>query len=119
MTRIVSPARSADGRPVPPINGLPRPVPRTGTLAPWIACAVAAFVLLMLIFVLQNGQSSEVRFLGLRGQLPMGVAMLLAAVAGVLLVSVPAVARLVRARMLAGRVAPQTTISAEQTGPAA
>ncbi|MEV4628475.1 LapA family protein [Micromonospora sp. NPDC049523] len=119
MTRIVSPARSADGRPTKPINGRRRPLARTGTLAPWIASAIAAFVLLMLIFVLQNGQASQVHFLGLNGQLPMGVAMLLAAVAGVLLVSIPAVARLVRARMLAGRVAPETTIPAEPTGPVA
>jgi uncharacterized integral membrane protein len=116
MTRFVSPARSADGRPAPPINGQPRPAPRTGTVAPWVACGVAAFVLLLLIFVLQNGQSSDVHFLGMHGQLPTGVALLLAVVFGVLLVSVPAVARLLRSRLSTHRAAtPDITTGANST----
>jgi uncharacterized integral membrane protein len=83
-----------------------------------VACAVATVVLLMLIFVRQNGQPSDVHFLGAHGQLPMGVALLLAAVVGVLLVSVPAVARIIqlwtRSRR---RVLPDPTSHAESIGP--
>jgi hypothetical protein len=47
----------------------------------WVALVVAAFVLLLLlIFILQNGQRAQVSFLGAHGSLPMGVALLLATV---------------------------------------
>ncbi len=67
----------------------------------WVAAVVFAIVLLLLlIFVLQNGQRAEVSFLGAHGTLPMGVALLLAAVFGVLLVALPGTARIVQLRML-------------------
>ncbi|SCF25211.1 LapA family protein [Micromonospora mirobrigensis] len=70
----------------------------------WVAAVVFAFVLLLLlIFVLQNGQRAEVSFLGAHGTLPMGVALLLAAVFGVLLVALPGTARIVQLRMLGRR----------------
>ncbi|RKN41082.1 LapA family protein [Micromonospora endolithica] len=66
----------------------------------WVAAVVFAVVLLLLlIFVLQNGQRAEVSFLGAHGTLPMGVALLLAAVFGVLLVALPGTARIVQLRM--------------------
>ncbi|WP_409074325.1 lipopolysaccharide assembly protein LapA domain-containing protein [Micromonospora chalcea] len=69
----------------------------------WVAAVMFAFVLLLLlIFVLQNGQRVEVSFLGAHGTLPMGVALLLAAVFGVLLVALPGTARIVQLRMLGG-----------------
>ncbi|SFD14205.1 Uncharacterized integral membrane protein [Micromonospora sediminimaris] len=74
----------------------------------WVAAVVFAFVLLLLlIFVLQNGQRAEVSFLGAHGTLPMGVALLLAAVFGVLLVALPGTARIVQLRMLDRRPVPQ------------
>ena len=67
----------------------------------WVAAVVFAFVLLLLlIFVLQNGQRVDVSFLGIHGQLPLGVALLLAAVFGVVLVALPGTARIVQLRML-------------------
>jgi uncharacterized integral membrane protein len=70
----------------------------------WIALVVAAFVfLLLLIFILQNGQRAQVSFLGAHGHLPMGVALLLAAVFGVLLVALPGTARIIQLRMLGRR----------------
>ena len=70
----------------------------------WVALVVAAFVfLLLLIFILQNGQRAQVSFLGAHGHLPMGVALLLAAVFGVLLVALPGTARIVQLRMLGRR----------------
>jgi len=70
----------------------------------WVALVVAAFVfLLLLIFILQNGQRAQVSFLGAHGHLPMGVALLLAAVFGVLLVALPGTARIIQLRMLGRR----------------
>jgi uncharacterized integral membrane protein len=67
----------------------------------WVALVVAAFVfLLLLICILQNGQRAQVSFLGAHGRLPMGVALLLAAVFGVLLVALPGTIQL---RMLGRR----------------
>ncbi|MEV0425491.1 LapA family protein [Micromonospora sp. NPDC050495] len=63
----------------------------------------AVVLLLLLVFVLQNGQRAEVSFLGAHGTLPMGVALLLAAVSGVLLVALPGTARIVQLRMLGRR----------------
>jgi uncharacterized integral membrane protein len=69
-----------------------------------VVLLVAAFVLLLLlIFILQNGQRAEVSFFGAHGNLPMGVALLLAAIFGVLLVALPGTARIVQLRMLSRR----------------
>lgn len=72
----------------------------------WVALVVAALVLLLLlIFVLQNGQSAHVSFLGAHGSLPLGIALLLAAIAGVLIVAVPGSGRILQLRRLARRPA--------------
>ncbi|MEU4569253.1 lipopolysaccharide assembly protein LapA domain-containing protein [Micromonospora sp. NPDC023956] len=72
----------------------------------WVAAVLFAFVLLLLlIFVLQNGQRASVSFLGAHGHLPLGVALLLAAVFGILLVALPGTARIVQLRMLNRRPA--------------
>jgi len=93
--------RTAQGR-----RGLPRS--RAGGL--WVTVVTFALVLLLLmIFVLQNGERSDVRFLGAHGQLPMGVALLLAAIAGVLLVAVPVVVRIAQLRLAAARRAGRTS----------
>src|SRR5947208_15907765 len=79
-------------------------VPRSRMGGVWVALVVAAFVfLLLLIFILQNGQRAQVSFLGAHGHLPMGVALLLAAVFGVLLVALPGTARIIQLRMLGRR----------------
>jgi uncharacterized integral membrane protein len=79
-------------------------VPRSRMGGVWVAFVVAALVfLLLLIFILQNGQRAQVSFLGAHGQLPMGVALLLAAVFGVLLVALPGTARIIQLRMLGRR----------------
>lgn len=79
-------------------------VPRSRMGGVWVALVVAAFAfLLLLIFILQNGQRAQVSFLGPHGHLPMGVALLLAAVFGVLLVALPGTARIVQLRMLGRR----------------
>ena len=70
----------------------------------WVAAVVFALVLLLLlIFILENGQRAEVSFFGTHGHLPMGVALLLAAVFGVLLVALPGTARIIQLRLLSRR----------------
>ncbi|MEV0810599.1 LapA family protein [Micromonospora sp. NPDC050200] len=78
----------------PEINDRPRPVPPFRTAGSLVAfTAPAVVLLLLLIFILQNGQRTDVHFFGAQGQLPMGVALLLAAVFGVLLVTIQATMR--------------------------
>jgi uncharacterized integral membrane protein len=79
-------------------------VPRSRVGGVWVALVVAAVVfLLLLIFILQNGQRAQVSFLGAHGHLPIGVALLLAAVFGVLLVALPGTVRIIQLRMLGRR----------------
>ena len=60
----------------------------TRTSGVWVASiAFAVLLLLLLIFILQNNRSVPLRFLGFDGSMPLGVAMLLAAVLGALLVA--------------------------------
>ena len=66
----------------------------------WVAAVIFAVVLLvLLIFVLENGQRANVSFFGTHGHLPLGVALLLAATFGVLLVALPGTARIAQLRM--------------------
>lgn len=92
-------------RPLIEVNRATTPRSRVGGL--WVAAVVFAVVLLLLlIFVLQNGQRVAVSFLGADGTLPLGVALLLAAVFGVLLVALPGTARIVQLRLLDRRHRP-------------
>src|SRR2546421_7983493 len=100
-------------------------VPRTRTAGLWIASVLFAVVLLLLlIFILQNGQRAEVSFFGAHAHPPVGVALLLAAVFGILLVALPGTARIVQLRLLARRrsesaeVAPEPVASPAPTEPA-
>jgi len=79
-------------------------IKRTRTSGVWVAVAFFAVVLLfLLIFILQNGDEVSVSFLGAHGHLPLGVALLLAAVSGVLLVVLAATARISQLRTTARR----------------
>ena len=86
----------------------------------WVAAVLFALVLLLLlIFLLHTSQRAEVSFLGAHGHLPMGVALLLAAVFGILLVALPGTARIVQLRMLSRRRAatgPRTAPADEPAG---
>jgi uncharacterized integral membrane protein len=77
---------------------------RRGRLrALWIALASSALVLvLLLIFILENGQRVDVAYFGAHGHLPLGVALLFAAVFGNLVVLIPWAGRAMRLRA-AGR----------------
>lgn len=79
-------------------------VQRTRVGGLWIASALFAVVLLLLlIFILENGQRVDIGYFGAHGHLPLGVALLLAAVLGVLLVVIPGTGRIVQLRFVARR----------------
>jgi uncharacterized integral membrane protein len=79
-------------------------VERTRTGAVWVAVIAAAVVLLLLlIFILQNTEQVEVALFGANPNLPLGVALLLAAVLGALIVALIGTARIVQLRILARR----------------
>jgi uncharacterized integral membrane protein len=59
---------------------------------------LAAVVLVLLIFILENGQRASIGYFGAHGHLPLGGAVLLAAVGGALLVLIPGTARIIQLR---------------------
>jgi uncharacterized integral membrane protein len=62
-------------------------------------------LIVLLVFMLENTQSVKVSFFGADGHLPLGVALLLAAVGGAVLVALVAIARLAQLRLRARRAA--------------
>ncbi len=79
---------------------------RTGVL--WTGLILSALVLLfLLIFILQNNTPVQINFLTVSGTLPTGVALLLAAIAGLLLVAIPGGLRILQLRR-AARKGPRT-----------
>jgi lipopolysaccharide assembly protein A len=70
----------------------------------WFAVAVFGVVLLfLLIFILQNGRHVGISYLGMHGNLPLGVALLLAAVCGALLTVLAGAARISQLHAVARR----------------
>jgi uncharacterized integral membrane protein len=96
--------RPATGEPAPAQTApTSRPrntgVARTRISGSWVAVIIAVLVLVvLLIFILQNPTRTELTFLGATGTLPVGVAMLLAAVAGALLIALIGSARILQLR---------------------
>ena len=77
-------------------------IDRTRTGGLWVAAISAVVVIfLLLIFILQNGQQVEVALFGANPNLPLGVALLLAAVLGALIVALLGTARVVQLRHVA------------------
>ncbi|MGD0741804.1 MAG: lipopolysaccharide assembly protein LapA domain-containing protein [Acidimicrobiales bacterium] len=75
------------------------PLAVTRTSGYWIAVVVGLLVLLvLLVFILENGQTARVDFFGVHGHLPQGVALLLAAVIGGLFVALAGAARILQLR---------------------
>jgi lipopolysaccharide assembly protein A len=95
--------------PAAPPAAAPHPLPqhrikRTRTGGIWVAVGFfAVILLLLLIFILQNNTDVSVSYLGMHGHLPLGVALLLAAVCGVLLVMLAGTARIGQLRATARR----------------
>jgi uncharacterized integral membrane protein len=82
----------------------PEPVARSRTGVLWTGLILSALVLLvLLVFILQNSTPVQITFLGVSGTLPIGVALLLAAIAGLLLVAIPGGLRILQLRRAARR----------------
>jgi uncharacterized integral membrane protein len=100
-----SPAAPAQAAPpqTPPQTP-PLKIKRTRISGLWVAVGFFAVVLLLLlIFILQNGTTVQVSYMGAHGHLPLGVALLLSAVCGVLLVVLAGAARISQLRTVARR----------------
>ena len=68
----------------------------------WVVAALGAVILvLLLVFILQNGQRVEVHLFGAHLTAPLGVALLLAAALGLLLVVVPGAGRIIQLKRAA------------------
>jgi uncharacterized integral membrane protein len=97
-------APAEEGVPPPAGSWHPRHhvIKRTRIGGAWLASGLFSVVLLfLLIFILENGNRVEISYLGLHGHLPLGVALLLAAVLGMLLVAIPGTGRIVQLRATA------------------
>ena len=112
-----TPAQTAPAQTAPAQNGLARNGPaqtapalpqhkirRTRISGLWVSVGFFAVVLLLLlIFILQNGTKVDISYMGAHGHLPLGVALLLSAVCGVLLVVLAGAARISQLRAVARR----------------
>src|SRR5215471_14210947 len=68
----------------------------------WVVLTLFAVVLLLLlVFILENSQSVDIGYFGAHGHVPLGVALLLAAVLGILLAVIAWFGRGVRVRATA------------------
>lgn len=65
----------------------------------WVGLIVAAVLLIaLLIFIAQNQDTVTIRYFGLEGQAPLAIALLIAAIGGILLVAIPGTARIMQLR---------------------
>ena len=115
---VPEPAAPPPSHPLPPHR-----IKRTRTGGIWVAVGFfAVILLLLLIFILQNGQKVDISYMGMHGHLPLGVALLLAAVCGVLLVVLAGTARIGQLRATARRHrrvdAKRAAAAKEPVGPA-
>ena len=98
------PPQAAPPPATPPPATPPLKIKRTRISGLWIALGFFAVVLLLLlIFILQNGAKVDISYMGAHGHLPLGVALLLSAVCGVLLVVLAGAARISQLRTVARR----------------
>lgn len=99
-TGVETPRAETPGTPVPAPEA--RQVTRAGMV--WAAVACALVVLILLIaFILQNQEYVQVKFFGLTGSVPLGIALFIAAVGGGVLVAIAGAARIIQLRLAAHR----------------
>jgi uncharacterized integral membrane protein len=102
------PPGGADGASAAKNTGGQAPSPAAGATTraatAWLITAVALLVLvLLIILILQNQKVVQVSYLGFTGSVPLGTALLIAAVAGAVVVGVVGVIRLTQLRLSARR----------------
>jgi putative membrane protein len=106
-TRSTLPPPSANGSappPPPPPSQVPRPRLRTriSGIRTGLITGVAALIVVM-IFIIQNAHAVNISFLGAHLQLSLAVALLLAAIAGALLMAAAGTARITQLRRIMRR----------------
>jgi putative membrane protein len=100
----VDPA-SAPTTPTPEPTPTPARTPRRGLLgsrisAAWTALIAGALVLIVvLIFIIENAHTVTITFFGAHGRISLAVALLLAAIAGALIMAAVGTARITQLRM--------------------
>ena len=100
-TPTLTPTPTAEPTPTP----APTPAPRRGLLgsrigAAWTALIAGALVLIVvLIFIIENAHTVTITFFGAHGRISLAVALLLAAIAGALIMAVAGTARITQLRM--------------------
>jgi lipopolysaccharide assembly protein A len=108
------PASSAPGR------STPVQIERTRISAVWVALIIAAALLVALvIFIAQNARDVSIHYVGLDGRVPLAVGLLVAAVAGMLLVAVPGTARIIQLRRAVKKSPAQASAPPAFKGPPA
>ncbi len=89
------PAEVPSGRPNGPTSSSERPTRHTRISGVWVVVVVGVVVLVLdLVFIIQNSQSVKVSFFTGSVNMPLGVALLLAAIGGVLLAAIVASLRM-------------------------
>jgi uncharacterized integral membrane protein len=88
-----------------PVEPAPAGLTSRGRIRPtrvsalWIGLILAALLLIaLLIFIAQNSKQVAIHYLGFNGHVSLAVALLLAAIGGLLLVAVPGTARIIQLR---------------------
>lgn len=95
-TAATTPSKQTeDAQPAVDASGITR------ASAAWVATGVALLLLILLVvFILQNQTQIEISFLWMSGTIPTGVALLIGALAGGLLVAAVGLARVIQLRKL-------------------
>jgi uncharacterized integral membrane protein len=89
----------------PPSASERDPLRRSRTSSAWFAVVgLAVLLLLLVIFIAQNTQDVEVSFLGWHGQAPLSVALLVAALVGIVLAVVAGSLRILQLHRRVRRV---------------
>lgn len=94
-TRPDDSAGESQPTPTEPSRSPENPLRGSRTSGLWFAVAASAVVLvLLIIFIAQNTEPVNVRFLGWEGETPLSVALLAAAVAGLILATIAGTLRI-------------------------
>jgi uncharacterized integral membrane protein len=100
----------------------PMRVERTRTSSTWVAIAIAlVFLVLLVIFIAQNNRKVPLHFLGVSGTVSEALALVVAAVAGAVLVLAVGAARIAQLRLGGrrhNRAVAKSQAAAESAGPA-
>ena len=119
MSDVPPAPASLPGEPAPSVSETPPTPTPTRLSAIWTAVVVAVVVLIALIvFIAQNTQRTRINFLWAHGEGPTSVVMLIAAVAGAIIVLVAGGARIIQLRRMEHRRSGASEASPASSDPA-